>query len=114
MLRTRQDEIFENTSVFLDGERFVRCRFVGCTLIYECRDEVDFQDCAFEGCSWTFSDAAIRMLNFLSTVYEEAGPTGSDLVTGIFKSIKDRRLLDLRHEDDVTTTRTSTITRAAS
>jgi len=114
MLHTRQDEVIENQSVFLDGVRFVRCRFVGCTLIYECRDDVDFQDCTFEECSWTFSDAAIRMLNFLSTVYQEAGPTGTALVSGIFKSIKDHRLLDLRHEDSVTHQRTSTMTHLAS
>lgn len=114
MLHTRQDETIANTSVFLDGERFVRCQFVDCTLIYEGREEVDFQDCTFEGCSWTFSDAAIRMLGFLATVHDGTGSTGPELVSGIFDSIRNKRLVTVLREEDETERPEATTTRVAS
>lgn len=88
MLSTRTAEEITNTSLFLDGTRFVRCTFVNCQLIYEGRDDVDFHDCIFENCSWTLDAAAERTINFLSVLQRRGGTTGSRLVDEIFESLR--------------------------
>jgi hypothetical protein len=95
MLATIADRTFERTSLFLDGGLFVRCHFVECQMIYEGRDGVDFRDCTFERCSWTFDDAAERTIGFLSTLHQKVGPDGPELVEGIFKSIRDNRIAEV-------------------
>lgn len=99
MLPTIIDRDFTNTALFLDGTRFVNCRFVDCQLIYDGSEEVDFQDCTFERCSWTFDAAAERTIGFLSTLYRETGPDGVALVEGIFKSIRNEQVHQLRVSD---------------
>lgn len=88
MLSTQTAEKFVDTSLFLDGIRFVRCTFVNCQLIYEGRDDVDFQDCTFENCSWTLGAAAERTVNFLSILQRRTGATGLKLVDEIFDSLR--------------------------
>jgi hypothetical protein len=95
MIQTQTDRLIENTSLFLDGIRFIRCRFVNCQLIYEAKDEVEFKDCTFERCSWTFDGAAERTISFLSTLYH-GGDGGSQLVEAIFESIQNKRIAEIR------------------
>jgi hypothetical protein len=96
MLEPIHDRTFRNTSLFIDGQRFVRCRFEDCQLIYEGRDEVDFQDCTFERCSWTFDGAAERTIGFLSTLQLQTGAGGPNLVQSIFENIQNRKVAEIR------------------
>lgn len=96
MLATVADRTFEHTTLFLDGGRFVRCRFVDCQLVYEAKDEVDFEDCAFVGCSWTFDGAADRTIGFLATLYQKVGEHGQGLVGGVFEGIRSGRVAEVR------------------
>src|SRR5215208_4583183 len=98
MLGTVSDGVKQDVSIFIDGIRFVRVRFIDCQLIYKATADIDFVDCIFEGCEWTFDDAAARMLGFLATVYEKTSPIGQELVEGIFDSIRDKRITQFRAE----------------
>ena len=64
---TVADQIKEDTSIIIDGIRFVRVHFRDCQLIYEARDETDFEDCTFERVNWTFAEGAGRMIAFGNT-----------------------------------------------
>ena len=52
MLLTKHDgETFENETVYVSGQAFVKCSFVGCTLIL--RETVYHLDgCTFDRCNW--------------------------------------------------------------
>lgn len=77
-----------NSSLFIDGFHFVRVSFIDCQLIYQGRDDVDFEDCTFDRVSWTFDDAAERTIKFLATLNQKTGTDGKDLVDAIIASIK--------------------------
>lgn len=98
MANTLTDQTFADGSYVIDGLRFIRCRFVKMQLIYGAEGEVDFKDCTFENCSWTFDDAAERMIGFLSTLHEQVRPEGPELVEGIFKSIQSRKVATIRRD----------------
>jgi len=85
-MQTLTDETKQNTTILIDGIRFVRVQFVNCQLIYEAREEVDFQDCTFDRVEWTFADAAERMIGFLATVAKN-GAGGKSFVEAIVRSI---------------------------
>jgi len=52
MLLTKHEGVtFQNQTVYVSGQAFVRCNFVGCTLIL--REAVyHVEQCAFDRCNW--------------------------------------------------------------
>jgi hypothetical protein len=52
MLLTKHDGVtFQNQTVYISGQAFIRCRFVGCTLVL--RETVYYLEaCTFERCNW--------------------------------------------------------------
>ena len=51
LLTKHEGEIFRNQTVYISGQAFVRCSFVGCTLVL--RETVyHLEQCAFERCNW--------------------------------------------------------------
>jgi hypothetical protein len=51
LLTKHEDETFRNQTVYISGQAFVRCQFVGCTLIL--RETVyHLEACSFERCNW--------------------------------------------------------------
>lgn len=109
MLYTRRDETITKTSLIVDGERFVRCTFVDCQLIYEARIAADFDDCTFHDCTWTFGGAAEHTITYLATLANKAGPYGRELVEGVFKSVMNNRVIELRDEAHITTHGAATV-----
>ncbi len=109
-MNTIANKTFRGDAVRLDGNRYVKCHFTDCQLIYAADNETDFQDCTFVRCSWTFDDAALRTLSFLTTLYHSAGPVGGDLVEGIFASVRRARieLLELPDEGRISSTESAT------
>ncbi len=103
MLSLRHGETITKTSLIVDGQRFVRCTFVDCQLIYEATIAADFDDCTFHDCTWTFDGAAERTITYLATLATKTGPYGRKLVDGVFKSVLNRRVLEIRDEAHITT-----------
>ena len=51
VLTKHENVTFEHETVFISGQAFVNCRFVGCTLVL--RDGIfHLEKCAFERCNW--------------------------------------------------------------
>jgi|SRR5580658_9776719 hypothetical protein len=52
MLLTKHEGVtFQNQTVYISGQAFVQCRFIGCTLIL--RETVKYLEaCSFERCNW--------------------------------------------------------------
>ena len=67
------DQTKENAAIVVDGLRFVRVRFESCQLSDEARDETAFEDCVYEGVSWTFDGAADRMITVLAMLNATGG-----------------------------------------
>src|SRR6476619_7756578 len=51
LLTKHEGETFQNQTVYISGQAFIRCNFVACTLIL--RETVyHLQNCTFERCNW--------------------------------------------------------------
>jgi hypothetical protein len=51
LLTKHEGETFQNQTVYISGQAFIRCSFVACTLIL--RETVyHLQECTFERCNW--------------------------------------------------------------
>ncbi|HEV7301775.1 MAG TPA: hypothetical protein VGN72_20730 [Tepidisphaeraceae bacterium] len=51
LLTKHEGETFTNQTVYISGQAFVRCNFIGCTLIL--RETVyHLEGCSFERCNW--------------------------------------------------------------
>ncbi len=79
MLLTKQEgETFSNQTVYISGQAFIRCTFVGCTLVL--RETVyHLEGCTFERCNWHVdwvllwgSPESLREIKALVTMIEKA------------------------------------------
>src|SRR3954470_17063975 len=51
LLTKHEGETFSNQTVYISGQAFIRCSFVGCTLVL--RETVyHLEGCTFERCNW--------------------------------------------------------------
>lgn len=51
LLTKHEGETFQNQTVYISGQAFIRCNFVACTLVL--RETVyHLQECTFERCNW--------------------------------------------------------------
>jgi hypothetical protein len=81
---------FNNETVRLDGNNYVRCVFRNCQIQFGGTDNVGLDTCEFYECKWTFVDAAQRTLEFMAAMYHGMGDFGKDLVEKTFENIKKR------------------------
>src|SRR3954465_12938109 len=52
MLLTKlEGETFTNQVVYISGQAFVRCKFVGCTLVLR-QEPYHLEGCVFDRCNW--------------------------------------------------------------
>lgn len=51
LLTKHEDQTFQNQTVYISGQAFVRCNFVACTLVL--RETVYYMEtCSFDRCNW--------------------------------------------------------------
>ena len=51
LLTKHEGESFRNQTIYISGQAFIRCQFVGCTLVL--RETVyHLEGCTFERCNW--------------------------------------------------------------
>src|SRR5216110_2935704 len=78
LLTKHEGETFINQTVYISGQAFIRCSFVGCTLIL--RETVyHLEGCAFERCNWHVdwvlmwgSPESLREIKALVAMIEQA------------------------------------------
>ncbi len=51
LLTKHEGETFENQTVYISGQAFVRCNFVACTLILQ-QSAYHLEQCSFDRCNW--------------------------------------------------------------
>src|SRR5436190_9444066 len=78
LLTKHEGENFRNVTVYISGQAFIRCSFVGCTLIL--RETVyHLEGCSFERCNWHVdwvlmwgSPESLREIKALVNMIEQA------------------------------------------
>jgi hypothetical protein len=52
MLLTKHDgATFENQTVYISGQAFIRCKFIACTLVLR-ETTYHLEECSFDRCNW--------------------------------------------------------------
>jgi hypothetical protein len=80
------DENFEGQTVELDGNTYIRCNFIGCTIVYSGGGIPKLQHCDFSNETWRFEGAAERTLILLQE-FSRAGSGFEALVRGCFPTL---------------------------
>ena len=78
LLTKHENQTFQNQTLYISGQAFVRCTFIGCTLVL--RETVYHLDrCTFERCNWHVdwvllwgSPESIREIKALIAMIESA------------------------------------------
>ena len=78
LLTKHEGESFHNQTIYISGQAFIRCPFVGCTLIL--REAIyHMEGCSFERCNWHIDRVlmwgnadSIREIKTLVTMVEQA------------------------------------------
>lgn len=79
---------FKDEKIELDFNVFDNCIFNDCQLIYRGYGPLGLSGCTFNNATWTFEAAAAQTIQFLSGLYNGAGPGGKQLVEKTFDSIR--------------------------
>ena len=80
------DENFEGQTVELDGNRYTRCNFINCTILYSGGEIPVLAHCNFKNETWRFEGAAERTLVLLQN-FARAGSGFEALVRGCFPEL---------------------------
>ena len=78
LLTKHEGETFQNQTVYISGQAFIRCKFVACTLVL--RESIyHLEGCAFERCNWHVdwvlmwgSPESLREIKALVNLMEQA------------------------------------------
>ena len=86
MLITNRTFSYEEVAV--DFHEFIDCRFDHCTMLYSGRETLRMDGCVLDNVHWVFTDAALRTLDVLATLYHGFGTAGQSQVEAIFHKIR--------------------------
>ena len=78
LLTKHEGQEFRNQTIYISGQAFIRCQFIGCTLVL--RETVyHLEGCTFERCNWHVdwvllwgSPESLREIKALVTMIEQA------------------------------------------
>lgn len=79
------EQKFENQTIHLDFNRFVRCNFEKCQLVYHGSHPPQLEECNFNNVQWSFAGAAGQTLNVMAALYHGGA---KELIEQTFTSIK--------------------------
>lgn len=78
LLTKHEGETFQNQTVYISGQAFIRCSFIACTLILR-ETLYHLQECSFERCNWHVdwvlmwgSPESLREIKALVSLIEQA------------------------------------------
>jgi hypothetical protein len=81
-----EDREFRGETIQLNGNGFVKCRFMKCTLIYTGVGAVELTGCSFGGCEFRLEGPAADTAAFMKALYRIPGG-GRELVLSVFKDV---------------------------
>ena len=79
---------FLEQAVPLDGNEFIECHFENCSLVYSGGLLPDLLRCSFINVTWSFSDGAARMVEFMACLYHSPSEGATLLVEQTFEQIR--------------------------
>jgi hypothetical protein len=78
LLTKHEGETFQNQTVYISGQAFIKCKFIACTLILR-ETLYHLQECSFERCNWHVdwvlmwgSPESLREIKALVSLIEQA------------------------------------------
>ena len=85
LLTKHVDESYENQTIYVSGQAFIRCKFKACTLVFR-ESTYHLEKCVFDRCNfhidwlvlWGDTEAIAEfkaLANMLDTAYREGHPT---------------------------------------
>ncbi len=83
-----ESKTFENEKIRVDGNEYIKCKFLKCELQYGGMDAVGFNGCDFHESNWVFVEAADRTIGFITALYHGMGEGGKKLVEQTFENIR--------------------------
>ncbi len=83
-----EDQVFRDDQIHLDGNRYIRCTFERCVMVFSGVSPVALEGCSFIETTWTFDGAAALTVNFMKGLYHGAGEGGRELVERTFSDIR--------------------------
>ncbi len=83
-----QEKTFQGETIRLDNQEYVNCVFIDCDMQYGGAGSVEFSNCRFDRCRWSFVDAASNTLHFMASLYHGLGEGGRNLMEDLFNSIR--------------------------
>lgn len=81
-----KEQTFRNTNVDLDFNRYEKCVFDSCTIVYRGFTQPDFYECRFERCDYTFDGPAANLIGFLKSMY---GSPAQDVAEKVISHIRE-------------------------
>jgi len=79
---------FTDSTVRLDGNTFISCRFINCRLVVDGTQPGRMSSCTFENPEFHFEGAAGNTISFLSAMYRASGVGGRQAVERVFDLIR--------------------------
>ena len=82
-------KVYENITVKLDDNEFLRCKFLNCRLEYSGSGRMSMVECSFVNTQWAFTGPAKNTLQFMRAVYHGTGGGGKKMIERTFEMIKE-------------------------
>lgn len=83
------DNVYENLTVKLDNDEFLRCTFINCRMEYSGSGPLSLVECSFVNTQWAFTGPAKNTLRFMRAVYHGTGEGGKKMIEKTFEQIKE-------------------------
>lgn len=93
-----QDDVIKGKWLLLDGNEFVRVKFIDCDLVFAGNGPVSFDACNFLDCRWSFEGPALETLNYLAALYNGLGEAGQRLFNELVENLKAGPLADAAYQ----------------
>ena len=79
------DSEFRNQRLNIDGEEFLRCKFIDCVLVYSGGDVPKLDGCHLESTGFTFEGAAVNSIMTMTFMYHGGF---KEFIEELFKEVR--------------------------
>ena len=79
--------VFTGGRIRIDNIHYTGCTFNGCVIEYGGEGPIMLDNCSFNNCTWTLVGAAKHTIQFLTTMHNQFGDFGKEMVKFIFDGV---------------------------
>ena len=81
-----RDKTFADQVVHQDGNKYIKCRFERCKMVFSASDTVQMEECTYVSCDWALEGAAQLTLQYMMGLYHVPGM--KDFLETTFQNIR--------------------------